>query len=254
MRFRSERERRQFVGAFATEGPRRRANVTLFVTNVLNGTVAQSPAVVNEGTVVRLTLRLKPRHAPVVRDERVIATGFPERTDPDALVVGPTGVALGRHGTLYVADSVDSSIVAIPDAFGRGSAFQGRGPGSRGRGSGGPGSRGHGSHGHGRAVAGGPQQRFHRERHHRGGVRTVFSGPPLNDPLGLTLAPNGDVLAANGNDGNIVEVSPDGSQVTTVGADQAGGAGVLFGLTVPRRVDGIYFVDDGDNTLRLLGP
>lgn len=34
------------------------ANVTLFVTNVLNGTVAQSPAVVNEGTVVRLTLRL----------------------------------------------------------------------------------------------------------------------------------------------------------------------------------------------------
>ena len=85
-------------------------------------------------------------------------------------------------------------------------------------------------------------------------MRTVFSGPPLNDPLGATAAPNGDVLAANGNDGNIVEVSPRGGQVTTVGADQAGGAGVLFGLTVSPFNDGLYFVDDGDNSLRMFAP
>ena len=49
-------------------------------------------------------------------DEDVIATGFAERTDPAALVIGPTGVALGRDGTLYVADTVNSRIAAISDA------------------------------------------------------------------------------------------------------------------------------------------
>ena len=52
----------------------------------------------------------------------MIATGFPERTDPAALVVGPTGVGLGRNGTLYVADSVNNRIAAIPDALFRTSA------------------------------------------------------------------------------------------------------------------------------------
>jgi len=69
----------------------------------------------------------------------------------------------------------------------------------------------------------------------------------------MTLAPNGDILTANGGDGNIVETTPAGAQ-TDVAADSPGGAGVLFGLTVPPRFDGIYFVDDGDNTLRVLRP
>ncbi len=185
--------------------------VTLFVTNVLNGTVATSGTVVNKGTVVRLTLLAIPGLRPAVLDEDVIATGFPEITDPNALVIGPTGVALGHDGTLYVADTKGNRIAAVPDAF-------------------------------------------FRERAAQNGGRTVFAGAPLNGPLGMTLAPNGDILTANGGDGNIVETSPDGRQVTSVGADQMGGAGVLFGLTVSPRVDGIYFVDDGDNTLRLLQP
>ena len=217
--------------------------VTLFVTNVLNGTVAQSPAVVNQGTVVRLTLLAIPGRRPSVVDERVIATGFPERTDPAALVVGPTGVALGHNGTLYVADSAGNRVAAIPDALSRGRSFNARfGHGRRrdfARGSG----RAFGEHGP-FVGFGGPAD----------GVRTVFAGPPLNDPLGATLAPNGDVLTANGNDGNVVEISPDGRQVTTVAADGPGGAGVLFGLTVSPRALGVYFVDDGDNTLRLLAP
>ena len=85
-------------------------------------------------------------------------------------------------------------------------------------------------------------------------MRTVFSGAPLNDPLGMTLTRNGNILTANGSDGNIVEVSPDGKLVTTVAADGPGGAGVLFGLTLAPRGRGVYFVDDGDNTLRLLAP
>jgi hypothetical protein len=69
----------------------------------------------------------------------------------------------------------------------------------------------------------------------------------------MTLAPNGDILTANGGDGNIVETTPSGVP-SDIQADGPGGAGVLFGLTVPPRFDGIFFVDDGDNTLRLLGP
>jgi len=235
--------------------------VTLFVTNVLNGTVAASPAVVNQGTVVRLTLLAIPGRTPAVVNEQVVATGFPERTDPAALVIGPTGVAVRHNGTLYVADSLDNQIVAIPDALSRGNPFavglgasqQGAGPGAAKHG-GGPGGKpgvgvGRGKHGH--LTRGAHRVGAH---HGAGGVRTVFSGAPLNDPLGMTLARNGDILTANGNDGNIVEISPNGRQVTTVAADAAGGAGVLFGLALSPRARGLYFVDDGDNTLRLLAP
>ena len=89
---------------------------TLYVTNVLNGTVASSPNAVNEGTVARLQLLTIPGLRPLVLDKDVIATGFPERTDPAALVVGPTDVALSRDGTLYVADTVGNRIAAIANA------------------------------------------------------------------------------------------------------------------------------------------
>ncbi|HTX07316.1 MAG TPA: hypothetical protein VME22_01830 [Solirubrobacteraceae bacterium] len=190
---------------------------TLYVTNVLNGTVAADTGgptvpgnVVNHGTVVRIELLTIPGVRPIVLDEHVIATGFAERTDPNALVVGPTGDALARDGTLYVADTQNSRIAAIPDA---------------------------------------PFRDF-PVRH---GGFTVSSGGDLNGPLGMTLAPNGDILTANGGDGNIVETTPFGSQ-TDISADATGGGGALFGLTVPPGADGIYFVDDADNTLRELVP
>jgi sugar lactone lactonase YvrE len=97
-------------------------SAVLFVTNVLNGTVAAKGKVVRRGTVVRLKLSLgggKPR----VVSNRVIATGFPEHTDPAALIVGPTGVGLGRGGTLYVADSAANRVAAVPKAMTRTSAL-----------------------------------------------------------------------------------------------------------------------------------
>ncbi|MBV9607420.1 MAG: hypothetical protein JO027_20060 [Solirubrobacterales bacterium] len=192
------------------------AFTTLYVTNVLNGTVAAGTDangignVVDRGTMVRIQLLTIPGVRPFVLDEDVIGTGFPERTDPNALVVGPTGVALGEGGTLYVADTQGNRIAAIPDA---------------------------------------PFREFPAEH----GGQTVSTGGDLMGPLGMTLAPNGDILTANGGDGNIVETTPAGRQ-SKVAADSAGGAGVLFGLNVPPRFDGIYFVDDGDNTLRVLEP
>ena len=91
----------------------------LFVTNVLNGTVAGGGNIVNEGTVVRITLSFAGGAGPVVTGSTVIGSGFAERTDPAALVIGPTGVALGSNGTLYVADSLNNRIAAIPNAISR---------------------------------------------------------------------------------------------------------------------------------------
>ena len=184
---------------------------TLYVTNVLNGTVAAQGDVVDRGTVVRIELLTVPGIRPIVLDERVIATGFPEHTDPAALVVGPTGVALGRDGTLYVADTAGNRIAAIPDA----------------------------------------PFRVFPDRH---GGQTVAMNGDLNGPLGATLAPNGDILTANGGDGNVVETTPAGAQTDVSADDTGGGAGLLFGLTVPTGFNGIYFVDDLDNTLRVLRP
>jgi len=99
----------------------------LFVTNVLNGTVAANGATVNGGTVLRLSLAITGGRAPRVVDHTVIGSGFGEHTDPAALVVGPTGVGLSDDGTLYVADTVGNRITAIPNAPWRfGSAGTGR--------------------------------------------------------------------------------------------------------------------------------
>lgn len=88
----------------------------LFVTNVLNGTVAAGGATVDHGTVLRLVLAIPGEGMPRVVARTVIGSGFGEHTDPAALVVGPTGVGLSEDGTLYVADSVGNRITAIRNA------------------------------------------------------------------------------------------------------------------------------------------
>ncbi len=84
------------------------------------------------------------------------------------------------------------------------------------------------------------------------GGTTVSVGGKLIQPLGLTLAPNGDILTANAGNGNIVETTPAGQQLIAKTADTKTGAGSLFGLVVNAAGTGIYYVDDGDNTLKLL--
>jgi hypothetical protein len=88
----------------------------LFVTNVLNGTVAAGGATVDRGTVLRLVITSVPFALPRVVAVTQIGSGFAEHLDPAALVIGPTGVGLGPNGTLYVADTVASRIAAIPNA------------------------------------------------------------------------------------------------------------------------------------------
>ncbi|MGD0455267.1 MAG: hypothetical protein ABSB69_16900 [Solirubrobacteraceae bacterium] len=179
----------------------------LFVTNVLNETVASGETPTDNGTVVRIGLASFFGHAPVVTSERVIATGFPERTDEAALVIGPTGDGLDYDGTLYVADTLGNRIAAVPNALFRQTPLAG------------------------------------------GGI-TVAKGGYLNNPLGLAIAPNGDILTANANDGNIVETTPFGAEFQPF-ETEAGGGG-LFGLTVAPYGQGVYFVNDSSNTLDLL--
>ena len=77
----------------------------------------------------------------------------------------------------------------------------------------------------------------------------------LNAPLGLAIAPNGDILTVNGNDGLIVETTPGGLQIAHRFLDRSGsppGSVALFGLAVAPYGSGVYYVDDAANFLRLL--
>jgi hypothetical protein len=87
----------------------------LFVTNVLGGILGKhhNP---NGGTVERLVITSKPYQTPRVLSSTKIGSGFPAKTDPNALVLGPTGIGLSWNGTVYVASTVDSRIAAIPNA------------------------------------------------------------------------------------------------------------------------------------------
>jgi hypothetical protein len=90
-------------------------NVTeLFVTNVLGGILGHPNP--NGGTVQRLVISSAPGLTPHVITSTTIGSGFPARTDPNALVIGPTGVGIDGYGTLYVADTLNSRIASIPNA------------------------------------------------------------------------------------------------------------------------------------------
>jgi hypothetical protein len=185
------------------------STTTLFVTNALNGGAKAGLKTVANSTVVRIRLSSSAGHIPRVQSERLVATGIPRRDDKTALVLGPTGVALGTNATLYVADTLANRIIAIPNAMTRSTPLVDKG------------------------IA-------------------VSSGGHLTQPLGLVLAPNGDILTTNAGDGNIVETTPGGRQIATVVGDAKAGAGSLFGLAIAPGGKGVVYVDDASNTLRLL--
>jgi hypothetical protein len=95
-----------------------KTSATLFVTNALGGNTSTSHGVPVAGncTVVRLDLALSPSRPPTVSSTTIIGSGYPWRADKAALVLAPTGAALGDNGTLYVDDSLTNSVSAIPSA------------------------------------------------------------------------------------------------------------------------------------------
>lgn len=211
----------------------------LYVTNVLNGTVtpgtnAMVPGpVVNTATVLRINLSVSEKNMPSIESMTLIGSGFTARTDPAALVIGPTGVALSPvcepddlddcavrdevgERVLYVADTLNNRVAVIPDPLTRTDSA--------------------------------------------GTGLTLSSGGSLNGPLGLTVAPNGHILTVNGDDGFITEITPHGQQIAKTLLDSSVGPGTpppppgngaLFGLIFDVNL-GVVFVDDVTNTLNVL--
>jgi uncharacterized protein (TIGR03118 family) len=180
-----------------------KTHAQVFVSNVLSG------------TVTRLDLKIPNGGTPQVENMTQIASGFAHRTDPNALVVGPTGLAFdAKTGILYVASTGDNAIYAIRNA-----------------------ATTKKDEGKGTAVVQDPQH--------------------LHGPLGLVLAPNGDLIVANGDAVNppgaaqvqnaLVEYTPKGKFVGQFQLD-GGAAGAGFGLAVQQIGDQVRFAAVNDNT------
>jgi len=158
--------------------------VQVFVSNVLSG------------TVTRLDLTVT-GHSVSVDSAAQIASGYLVRSDPSALVVGPTGLAYDAvRDLLYVASTGDNAIFAI-------------------------------SHAGTRWTDAGKGHAVYRDNTH------------LHGPLALALAPNGDLLTANGDAVNpdpnqpseIVEFTPSGDFVAQFSVNP-NGVGGAFGIAV----------------------
>lgn len=180
----------------------------VFVSNALGGNTKTDHGVPVTGncTVVRLDFTLSAASPPALTSSTVIGRDYPWRANKAALVLAPTGLALGCNQTLYVDDTLTNAVSAIPQALTRTSAIT--------------------------ASAG-----------------TFAVGGALNAPLGMTLAPNGDLVVVNGNNGNAVEISPDGKQLSTKTL-VTNGAGDLFGITTTPAGE-LLAMNDGQNTIDL---
>jgi len=169
------------------------------------------PVRLKQATVLRLELQIPDGKPPVLARETVIADGFSQRADRDNFLLGPTGLALGPDGTLYVTDGLDNLIAAIPDALTRSE-----------------------SAGTGRVVT-------------QGGL---LSWPlaMVYTPAGHLLVCNGkdgevveiDPLAGK----QIYSQWIDSDQ-----AQSPPGNGDLFGIALTPEGDGFYYVEDDMNTL-----
>ena len=175
-----------------------------FVANVLTG------------TVTRINLSIPAGSTPIVESETQVASGYAWHPDPNALEVGPTGLAYDpSSGTLYVASTADNAIFAIANA----------------------------------ATAGSDQGM---------GQLVVQDNTHLHGPLGLILAPNGDLIVSNGDAVNADPNQPNElDEFTTTGQFvgqfqvDSGNGGAAFGIAVSTDSGEIRFaaVDDDTNTL-----
>ena len=86
---------------------------------------------------------------------------------------------------------------------------------------------------------------------------TLSRDGQLAGPLGLTLAPDGDLLASNSGNGKIIEITPAGRQVGEYYADQdvdqdPPGNGELSSVAVDGAGSGVLFTKGEASTLDLL--
>ena len=188
---------------------------TLFVSNAGFGVGSPDgdPRVVNEATVLRIKLSIPDGKPPVVVDQTIVGSGFGAQPSKDAFLVGPTGLALGPDGTLYVSDATGNRINAIWDAT----------------------TRDH-SAGIGRTVT-------------KEGLlqKPLAMAVAPNGHLIVTNAQNGQVVEIDPQSGEQIRarwIDPNKAQ-------KPPGSGDLFGIAMTPAGDGFYFVEDEANTLVL---
>ncbi len=190
-------------------------SATLFLSNTGFdvGAPSDDAPVVHKANVLRLDLALTPGKAPAVTRETVIGEGFGEQADKGVFVIGPTGLALGADGTLYVSDAIGNRITAIADAATRSS-----------------------SAGTGREVTkDGLLKRPLALAMTPGGHLLVTNG--LNGQVVEIDPQSGRQLGAQWIDADKAQTPP--------------GNGDLFGLALTPEGDGLYYVEDDMNTLVL---
>jgi hypothetical protein len=174
----------------------------VFVSNVLSG------------TVTRLDVFINNNHFYIVRSIQ-IASGYTHRTDPNALVIGPTGLAYDpSRDVLYVASTGDNEIFAIANAVetkmdaGQGSVI------------------------------------YQDNTHLHGPLGLALA------PNGHLITANGDAVNPGGTQNDLVEFTIGGQFVADFQVDPGAGGGA-FGLAFSSGVNNIQFaaVDDDQNTL-----
>jgi DNA-binding beta-propeller fold protein YncE len=184
----------------------RGGSATVFVSNVLSGTVTRFELAVH---------KTNPADPISLVGEEQIASNYPHRGDPNALALGPGGLAFDAStGTLYVASEADDTIYAIKNAAKR-TTDQGTG-----------------------AVL------VHDDTH-------------LHGPMGLAMAPNGDLVVANGDGNNadpnqpseLVEYNKKGQFMTQISVDPANGG--AFGLAISSAFKSMAAVDDNGPSLKI---
>lgn len=189
------------------------STATLFVSNTGLGIAAPGQGVIDKANVLRLELSIPAGQAPKLTGKTVIADGLGEQADKDVFVVGPTGLALGANGTLYVSDAIGNRIGAIDNALTR-----------------------TGSAGIGRDV-----------------TKDGFLKRPLAlamAPNGDLLAVNGlngqvvEIDPAAGRQLYAQWIDPNKAQTPA-------GSGDLFGIAMTPKGDGFYYVEDENNSLVL---
>jgi hypothetical protein len=177
----------------------------VFVSNVLSGTVTR----INLATPAGVT--------PIVLSETQIASGYLTRTDPAALLVGPTGLAYdAQHDLLYVASTGDNAIFSISSAAGR-------------------------------TTDAGMGQPVYQDNMHLHGPLGLVLGPN-----GDLVSSQGDAVNPDPNQpSELVEFTPAGTFVAQMPVNSSGQQGGAFGIAVASSDDQILFaaVDDIFNTL-----
>ena len=189
------------------------ATAMLFVSNTGFGISAPADPspVLKKANVVRLELTIAKDKVPVLKNATVIAEGFGEQADKGVFVIGPTGLALGPDGTLFVSDALDNAINAIPQATTRSdSAATGR-----------------------VLTKDGMLQR----------PLALVMAP--NDHLVVTNGLNGQVVEIDAKTGKQIHAY----WANTDKAQQPPGSGDLFGIAMMPSGKGFYYVQDDVNTL-----